>query len=391
MAPVAAAAASADAGPLPQFRFLADGDVAVMHDDGDAIHIWLMDKEKAACFGGRLAEAVRALLAENKADNPALAAIGRWHPWLRHLAEAKARPHDLPHLLLGTGLDMLFVELTAQCNERCLHCYAEAEPERVQSLTLPAVNRLLAEARTLGCSTVQFTGGDPLLYPDLVPTVAEARRLGFDDIEIYSNGLRLSPALLARLAPFQPGFAFSVYSHDAATHDTITRTPGSHGRTLAAIRRCLEAGLEARISVIVMPENRGHEQQTRRFLMDTLGIASGRIGFDTVKGTGRGSFFDYEIEYDDVGSAASEERSPGRNGKLCVAADGAVYPCIFSRHTRLGDIHAATLAQIIAGLDGWRLPPPSNERWRACREGLTCTDCQVIAYVLGDGEAHDLR
>ena len=40
----------------------------------------------------------------------------------------------MPRLLLGDGLDLLFIELTAQCNERCLHCYAEAEPARAEEI-----------------------------------------------------------------------------------------------------------------------------------------------------------------------------------------------------------------------------------------------------------------
>lgn len=291
---------------------------------------------------------------------------------------------------------MLFIELTARCNERCLHCYAESSPERSESLTIDEVRRLLAEARELGAPAIQFTGGDPLTYPHLVEAVAAARKLAYDHVEIYTNGLLLDVEMLERLRPYKPDFAFSFYSHDAATHDSITRLPGSHKKTIAAIRRTIQTASHVRIGVILMPENQGHERHIIPYLQQELGLGPEQITFDTVKGTGRGAFADYEPDLDGMPTGAhvtpSEEGEapahPQRKGKLCVASNGHLYPCIFSRGTVLGDIRKQSLGQILAGLEKRALPPPSAERWSQCQQGMTCWDCRIIAYALGTDAGH---
>jgi len=376
--------------------FLPDGEALALTGSPEGLHCEHTGNGMSALFSGDFANAIlmRADLRDNLRDNPRQRALlnhlSRTHPWLRDLTRTTPSPPLPSRLLLGLELGILFIELTARCNEHCLHCYAKSEPERQEILALADVRRVLDEARRLGSSAVQFTGGDPLIYPELVAAVACAREAGYDDIEIYTNGLLLTDALLARLTPHIPHFAFSVYSYDAATHDRITRVPGSHRRTLTAMRRVMAAGLELRAGVIIMPENRGHERQTADFLHGELGLPRDRIGFDSVRGTGRGTFMDYEP---DTASTDQVHRAPKnhvdhdnrnvRRGKLCVASDGCVYPCIFSRNTLLGNIGKQSLADMLAKLDERPLPQASEIRWRQCEQRMSCKDCQIIAYTLG--------
>jgi len=379
---------------IPRMLFTPD-DQPILAFVGDGGSLLLWNGYEKAVLSGRFAAAAAAALAE-RADATCrhlLAMVADRRTWLRGLAFAKLQPRNLGHLLLGEGLDVLFLELTERCNERCLHCYAEAEPERMGTLDMESVRRILGDARDLCCTRVQFTGGDPILHPHLPVAVATARELGFENIEIFTNGLRLSTPILERLRPFSPAFAFSVYSHEAATHDRITRTPGSHRRTATAIRRCLEAGFDVRVGIILMPENQGQEREIVRFLLEDLGLDAGSFAFDTVKGTGRGDYFDYAPDLAMSGmmtvDGAEEGHAPpthARGGKLCVTASGDVYPCIFSRRTLLGNIHRQSLSGIVASLNHRRLPAPSAERWQRCRQSMSCIDCQITAYILGEGE-----
>jgi len=252
--------------------------------------------------------------------------------------------------------------------------------------------------RSLGNPAVQFTGGDPLIHPDIVEAVAAARDLGYKTLEIYTNGLALSDCMLKRLLPHRPNFAFSIYSHDAAVHDLITQVPGSHSRTLAAICRVQDAGLAVRIGIVLMPENKGQEANIISFLQNELSLSPNQIGLDVVRSTGRGQFmrnyqpdltglhgFGHRPDMPEIAPVETNAPAPssGRRGKLCVSANGNVYPCIFSRRTLLGNIRCQTLTEIMQSLDQCNLPPPSAERWKQCRQGLSCSDCQAIAYALG--------
>jgi len=383
-------------GPFP--LYLSNGGIVLCHSVEDGFRLVHCDTGQYVELRGSFAHRMQSVLSGNT-DDVGLAALTHHYPWLGDLDPAEAIP-PASHILLGDGLGMLFIELTDRCNERCIHCYAESTPECSERLTLDEIKTVLKDARRLGNPAVQLTGGDPLIHSDIVDVAATVRDLGYTTLEIYTNGLALNDAMLKRLLPYQPNFAFSIYSHDATVHDKITQVPGSLARTLAAIRRVQGAELSIRIGIILMPENKGQEADGIRFLQDKLSLESGQIGIDIVRSTGRGQFmrdyqpdltglhgFGHRPDMPDSSVSTSESDTPissiRHRGKLCISANGCVYPCIFSRQTSLGNIRKQSLEMIMQSLDQYTLPPPSQQRWQQCRQGLSCSDCQAIAYALG--------
>lgn len=244
------------------------------------------------------------------------------------------------------SLDFLWVELTPRCNLQCSHCYADASPASSVPRPLPYEKwvDVLRQAHDLGCRNVQFTGGEPSLHPGLPGLLKEARAMGFDYIEVFTNGTNLPRRLRHALVKQQVALAFSVYGSRKEVHDTITGRPGSFARTLGSIRWALGAGLGVRAGVIQMPANAADIPATRR-LLRSLGVRSIRV--DGVRRVGRGN---------------GHARLPGRalldqlcgecwRGNLAVHPDGSVSPCIFSRFCDVGHV-SQSLAAI---LDGERL------------------------------------
>lgn len=350
---------------------------------------------------GRFADAITRLIQQQQTSTTShyLDILERQNHWLAGLAKATTAPEHASSIVTGDQLGILFIELTSQCNEQCIHCYAGSSPQCHDFLSLDEIKAALNEACQLGQPLVQLTGGDPLIHRDLVEAVAHAHALGFPGIEIYTNGLLLTDRLLEQLAPYRPSFAFSLYSHRPETHDAITQVSGSHARTLAAIRRTRDAGLSLRIGATQMPENAGHESELIELLEHHYGIDRADIRFEPIRKTGRGGFYDYTPPQE-IQRSAHLPRATGtpatgksddeantapaiRKGKLCIAANGDIYPCIFARKTRLGNIRQQGL---IASLQQLAMPQrsPSAERWKRCHEGLQCADCQLMAYLLGD-------
>ncbi len=336
-----------------------------------------------ATVTGAFAASLQSLLAGHAgpADLQRLAMLEASHPWLHGLQRARPAPdRGLAAAVLPLG--MLFVELTARCNERCIHCYAESDPERTEFLTLPEVRAVLNAAAGLGRPFVQFTGGDPLIHPDLVEAVAHARSLDVAGIEIYTNGLLLHAPLIERLIPFAPRLCFSVYADEPQIHDAITRVPGSWKRTLAAMHRTRKAGLEVRAGIALMDENLDHAARTRDYLQRELGLADTHIRFDPVKQAGRGRPSTRLQQVHMSGGHAPQGQDA--SGKLCIAADGSVYPCIFARRTPLGNIRTAGLDAIVRSLAERRPAAPSAGRWTSCQQSLGCLDCRMNVYALGE-------
>lgn len=82
----------------------------------------------------------------------------------------------------------LWLELTRKCNLQCVHCYANSGPDLPISdgMTTHDWLVLLRSSRAEGCSSVQFIGGEPLIYPDLPLLLQEASSLNFEEIEVFT-------------------------------------------------------------------------------------------------------------------------------------------------------------------------------------------------------------
>ncbi|MFH1371901.1 MAG: radical SAM protein, partial [Planctomycetota bacterium] len=77
---------------------------------------------------------------------------------------------------------------TARCNLRCLHCYSASDSSRRDSeLTTTQAKSLLAGLIEINAPVVLFSGGEPLLRPDLFELLAEAKHLGLRTV-ISTNG-----------------------------------------------------------------------------------------------------------------------------------------------------------------------------------------------------------
>lgn len=331
----------------------------------------------------------------------ALEALSRFEPTgtLQALCAAlerhAPRPLTRAALLRGDGYGQLFVELTARCNERCTHCYAESSPERSEALSEAVVMGALDDAAALGFTRVQLTGGDPLVSELCVPAARHARAAGIGDVEVYTNGLALIGRTYEQLAALGVRFAFSFYSHDAATHDAITRTPGSHRRTLAAIARAARDGLAVRASVIVMDENRDHLSGAIAALREA-GVPEDAIGADVQRSVGRGlmTIRPKEARLDELvpgrgaghraQAAALEPEQPDPSGRAALAYDGTVYPCIFSRAFPLGRLPEQRLRDVLSDEAPLAVDLEQLSREYSDRQAqLACWDCRLRATVLG--------
>jgi len=235
----------------------------------------------------------------------------------------KVEPHST--------MEMLWLEITQRCNLDCIHCYADSGYNRslAESMRFEDWISTLHQAFELGCCKVQFTGGEPLMVPYIQDLVVKASQIGYEHIEVFTNGTLLSHQLRTTLQKLPITLAFSIYSSQDVIHDTITRTKGSFKKTIEAISWAVKANFQVQASVIGMKINSHDIEHTVSFLR---GLGVGNIALDKVRAAGRGILL-------------TEEKTPFRDSckncflkKLCIDASGRVLPCIFSRSHALGHI-----------------------------------------------------
>lgn len=304
-------------------------------------------------------------------------------------------PHSSRLRRAPTGLRFIWLELTSRCNLRCLHCYAASGPsEGAGELTTPDWKRVIQEAASLGCQAIQFTGGEPLLHPDLLELVGYAREQGYRFLEVFTNATLLGPREIASFAGHGVHLAISFYSHRPAVHDRVTGVNGSFLATSSHLKELVRRGIPVRVAVIVMKENPSEVEETLRFL-EGLGIAEERIGIDEVRPTGRGRDPRRALESPStfgpppVGRAWRACLDPGETstcwaGKLCVTSAGRAIPCIFARDLPVGDLRQASLEEIIAGerlQTLWGITLDEVKGCRDCEYRYACWDCRALPYT----------
>ena len=144
------------------------------------------------------------------------------------------------------------MDITQSCTERCIHCYI---PE-YNPVFLPFgdICRVLDEFREQGGIAVTISGGECMLHPDFEKILRYARSKDLI-AGVMSNLTLCTDERVALLRELEATVQVSLYSMDPATHDGITKRPGSWDETTQAIEKLREAQVPCRISCPTMKAN----------------------------------------------------------------------------------------------------------------------------------------
>lgn len=151
----------------------------------------------------------------------------------------------------------LYVE--NKCNLRCEHCYEseETHPGHVR-VSLEDYELIFDGLAELGVFVVTLSGGEPFLRRDFLDLVALARKKRFA-VRIFTSGTLIDERKADRLRELNvTEVHISVYSHDPEVHDQFTGTPGSHARSMRAIRLLREREILTVMKTTVMTINVDH-------------------------------------------------------------------------------------------------------------------------------------
>jgi radical SAM protein with 4Fe4S-binding SPASM domain len=121
--------------------------------------------------------------------------------------------------------------------------------------------RLLDELRGCGTLFLTLSGGEIFLREDVFRLLRRAVDGRFS-VAIITNGTLIDAGAAARLAELplrQVGI--SVYSADPRIHDRMTGVPGSHFRTVEAVKALAAGGTRVVIKTLVTPVNDGRHEK----------------------------------------------------------------------------------------------------------------------------------
>ncbi len=159
---------------------------------------------------------------------------------------------------LLTRLDM---ELTERCNNNCIHCYNNLPVDDVRAkekeLSTGKIKEILDETASLGCLTVRFTGGEPLLREDFEELYIYARRLGLK-VMVFTNATLLTPRvaeLFTRIPPLEM-IEVTVYGMKKKSYEAVTRNRDSFNAAWQGIKLLQENKVPFVVKSAILPPNK---------------------------------------------------------------------------------------------------------------------------------------
>lgn len=217
------------------------------------------------------------------------------------LAAGRGCPEDCgpcaAHLRRQTLVE---IEVTQHCNLRCPVCFMSAEsmPEAVPpdpglSELAELYQKILA--KTGPETSIQLTGGEPTVRADLADVISLGRDIGFQAIEVNTNGVVLAqnPDYALQLAAAGASGVYLQFDGLAKAVYQKIRGADLLATKLQAIENCRAAGLQVVLAMTVIAGvNQDQMGEVLRFALKNRDVIAG-IAYQPAFGSGR---FDLSAE-----------------------------------------------------------------------------------------------
>ena len=188
-----------------------------------------------------------------------------------------------------SGTLLANIDLTNRCNLACDFCFANAhacgyiyEPSFDQVV---GMMQLLRNQKPVPAPAVQFSGGEPTMRDDLCKIVKKAKEMGFGQVQIATNGIRVAR---------EPDYAQNL--KDAGTSTLYLHFDGVTRETNPLIKiskKVIEQCRKAKLGIVLVPTiingRNDHEVgDIIRFAADNVDVVRG-VNYQPVSFTGAAS------------------------------------------------------------------------------------------------------
>ena len=307
---------------------------------------------------------------------------------------------------------------TNACNMYCAHCYRDAGCKVDEELNTAEAKILLEQIARAGFKIMIFSGGEPLMRPDIFELVSYAASLKL--IPVFgTNGTLITRKTAEKLkSAGAKGMGISLDSLDAEKHDKFRNFKNAWLGAVDGMKNCREVGLPFQIHTTVMDWNQ-HELEALTDFAVEIGAKAHHIFF--LIPTGRAENIEDDAlkakSYEEVlrrimrkQQQVSIELKPTcapqflriadelgmklrfRRGCLAglsyciISPRGKVQPCAYL-NMELGDVRKTPFDEI------WRDNPVLKKlrtldyggKCGVCRYKNSCGGCRARAAVYNDG------
>jgi GTP 3',8-cyclase len=185
---------------------------------------------------------------------------------------------------VGRGVTDVRISVTKRCNFSCVYCHDEglgpvARPSaaHAEEISAAEIERLVRVAREFDIRSVKFTGGEPLVRPDMEEIVARTV-CHMTDVSLTTNGSMLEARAEGLRNAGLKRVNVSVDSLDPVAFRAIRH--GGLPPVLRGIERALHVGLTpVKINMVVFRPTLPHIPEMIRFVSRNSGLRLQLIQF----------------------------------------------------------------------------------------------------------------
>lgn len=157
---------------------------------------------------------------------------------------------------------------TNACNMYCAHCYRDAGCKADEELSTDEAKTLLDQIAHAGFKIMIFSGGEPLMRPDILDLVKHAASLNL--IPVFgTNGTLITKKMAKDLkSAGAKGMGISLDSMNAEKHDKFRAYKNAWAEAVAGMKNCAAVGLPFQVHTTVMDWNQSELEAITDFAVE---------------------------------------------------------------------------------------------------------------------------
>jgi len=263
------------------------------------------------------------------------------------------------------------VKVGFACNNRCLFCAQGEKRRSVGLLSAEEVVRGMRAGFRPGSGLV-LTGGEPTIRKDLVPIVRAAKAIGYQPIQIQTNGRMLRYAELVRrlVEAGVDELSPALHGPTPALHDELTGAPGAFEQTVEGIGNAVRSGADVITNTVVVRQNLGALTETL-LLLRSLGVRHAQLAL--VHPVGTAGDADVVPPVAEAARAIARAVREGRAAGMAVVTE-AVPACLLPGLEDAVVEHRIPDTQVV-DVDGEAFDFSTWRRDEGKAKGPVCGDC----------------
>ncbi len=169
-------------------------------------------------------------------------------------------PQSIPAKIVGDGKSYFpsraNIEITDKCNLKCEYCYVSSSPYNNNVMRYEKVAELFEILEKNGVNTIQLTGGEPLIHPD-IEKILNLATTKFDVIALLSNGVYFPDKILNIIESNLDKIAVQI-SIDGSNEDInfkVRQIKNTYNKSVQALKKLLSINAILRVVIVVTPNN----------------------------------------------------------------------------------------------------------------------------------------